>query len=311
MSPAWYGFWYLIFPGFLFLSICGIFVSWLDRKLTARLQFRVGPPLAQPLWDVLKLMGKETIIPRSASRGLFIFSPLLGLSGASLAGALLLVAGLWPEQSFVGDVIVLLYLLLLPSLAIILGGLASGNPIAGVGSAREMKLLFAYELSLIIALGVILIQTGGKLSIADIISWQAQNRAIALSFSGALALIIAVFSAQAKLSAVPFDLAEAETELSAGALIEYSGVLLGIYKLTRMIMLVVMPMFVVVLFLGGLEPKLTSIIWAVVKYLILLLVFILIRNTNPRLRIDQALRFFWYGMGGIGLLAIILALLRW
>ncbi len=311
MNIAWYGFWYLIFPGFLFLIVCGVFVSWLDRKLTARLQFRVGPPLSQPLWDVLKLMGKETIIPRSASRGMFIFSPLLGLAGAVLAGAMLLVNAFWSEASFVGDVIVLIYLLLLPSLAIILGGLASGNPIAGVGSAREMKLLFAYELSLLIALGVVLIQTGGKLKIAEIVAWQASHRAIALSISGALALIVSVFCAQAKLGAVPFDLAEAETELSAGALIEYSGVLLGIYKLTRMIMLVVMPMFVVVIFLGGVKATLLGIIWAIIKYLILLIVFVLIRNTNPRLRIDQAIRFFWYGMGGLGLVAIILAILGW
>jgi len=285
MSPAWYGFWYLIFP-------CGIFVSWLDRKLTARLQFRVGPPLAQPLWDVLKLMGKETIIPRSASRGLFIFSPLLGLSGASLAGALsrsLITGGgimaraefCWGCDSF---------------------ALSSFTSQPGNYSRRAGKRKSHCRGRLC---------PGDEATFCLRIKPDYCSRGDFNSNRREVKHRRAVFSAQAKLSAVPFDLAEAETELSAGALIEYSGVLLGIYKLTRMIMLVVMPMFVVVLFWGGLEPKLTSIIWAIIKYLILLLVFVLLRNTNPRLRIDQALRFFWYGMGGIGLLAIILALLRW
>ena len=311
MTMVWYGFWFLVFPGFAFAALIGMLASWLDRKLAARIQYRQGPPLLQPFWDLRKLLSKEAVIPRSASRPLFLLSPLLGLAGATVAASMLGVAAFWPGKSFVGDLIVLLYFLLFPGLALMLGGLSSRNPIAALGAAREMKLIFSYEPALLAAISVVLVKTRGELSLSNIVSWQAAHGPVALSVSGALALLLALFAVQAKLSAVPFDLAEAETEIASGVLIEYSGFLLGIFRLTRMIMLYLMPALLVMLFLGGIGPGPAGILMGLLKFLALLAAFILIRSLSPRLRTDQALKFFWKGGLGLGLVAIALALRGW
>ena len=105
---------------------------------------------------------------------------------------------------------------------------------------------------------------------------------------------------QAKLCLVPFDMSEAETEIMGGVLIEYSGMLLGIFKLTKIMMLVALPVFLTTVFWGGFS------IW---KYVVLLVIIILMRNTNPRVRIDQAMRFFWGKMTLIASVAVLLAVL--
>ena len=80
---AWNVFFVLLFPGLLFTTVAGLAATWVDRKVTARLQWRVGPPLAQPLWDILKLMGKEVILPRGGNHGLFLAAPLAKASGGA------------------------------------------------------------------------------------------------------------------------------------------------------------------------------------------------------------------------------------
>ena len=109
-------FWILIFPGFLFTILLGLVASWIVRKVSALVQWRVGPPLLQPVYDVLKLMGKETLVPQDAQRTVFITAPIVGM-----AGVLLLSTMLWritiTQTDFVGDIIVAIYLMVLPSLA--------------------------------------------------------------------------------------------------------------------------------------------------------------------------------------------------
>ena len=126
-------FWILIFPGFLFTLVLGLVASWIVRKVSALVQWRVGPPLLQPIYDVMKLMGKETLIPQDAQQTVFIAAPIVGF-----AGVLLLSTMLWRitlgQTDFVGDVIVAIYLMVLPSLALIFGSSASANPQATVGT---------------------------------------------------------------------------------------------------------------------------------------------------------------------------------
>jgi NADH-quinone oxidoreductase subunit H len=123
--------------------------------------------------------------------------------------------------------------------------------------------------------------------------------------SNLLAFLVAIFCMQAKLGLVPFDASEAEQEIMGGILIEYSGLPLAIFKLNKAVLLYTMPLFLIILFwAGNLTP--VSLIW---KYLVLLVVIILIKNTNPRMRIDQTMRFFWGPMTVIALLAVGLALL--
>ena len=124
-------FYYLIFPGFLFSAAAGLMAGWIDRKLTARLQWRVGPPWHQNFTDIIKLLGKEVIVPEGA-RLTFLFSPYLGLLGAILASASLGRSVISPLDSFGQDLIVLFYLLAIPAIALIIGASASRNPLASV-----------------------------------------------------------------------------------------------------------------------------------------------------------------------------------
>ena len=116
--------------------IVGMITKWVDRKVTARVQWRVGPPWYQPFADVLKLLGKETILPEGAGWG-FLIAPLVGFAATCVAAAMIWAANVRPEWGFVGDVVVVLYLLTIPSLMIIIGGSLSGNPYGAVGASRE------------------------------------------------------------------------------------------------------------------------------------------------------------------------------
>ncbi|MDO8603166.1 MAG: NADH-quinone oxidoreductase subunit H [Candidatus Omnitrophota bacterium] len=294
---------FLIFPGFLFTAIVGLIASWIDRKVTARVQWRVGPPWYQPLTDLVKLSIKEITVPRSASKGLFFLSPMIGLSAVTLVSTLVWLVNIdSASKGFSGDIIVITYLLTLPAIAIILGASASGNPLASLGASREIKLVMAYELPFIICLIVPVIKSHGLLRLSEIINYQAANGSFIASFSGIIAFIVMIFCMQAKLGLVPFDASEAETELMGGVLIEYSGMLLGIFKLTKMMLMVALPLFLITLFWQGFN---FLSLW---KYVALLVVIILIRNTNPRVRIDQAVRFFWGKMTLLAVLAVLLAI---
>jgi NADH-quinone oxidoreductase subunit H len=206
------------------------------------------------------------------------------------------------QAVFVGDVIVAIYLLVLPSLALLLGSSASASPHASLGTSREMKLVMSYELPLVLALIVVLVKTGGQLSLAGIAGQTS------FSISGLLAFLMALLCIHAKLGFVPFDMAEAETELASGILMEYSGALLGLWKIMQTMMLVVLPMFLVTVFMGGFGSTGAGIAWGIGKYVLVLVLVILIKNTNPRVRIDQAMKFFWVHCSVILVAAIALAI---
>lgn len=291
----------MIFPGFLFTLAIGLAASWIDRKVTARVQWRVGPPWYQPLADLVKLSIKEITVPIAASKPMFLFSPLIGLSAVILASTFVWLANMeLGGASFTGDIIVVLYLLTLPAIALILGGSASGNPLASLGVSREMKLVLAYELPFVLCLLVPVIKSSGALRLTDLIVYQSMNGAFISSISGFLAMLVAVFCMQAKLGLVPFDMSEAETEIMAGIQIEYSGILLAVLKITKTMLLVILPVFLTTILWGGFN------IW---KYVVLLVIIILMRNTNPRVRIDQAVGFFWGKMTSLAIIAVLLAVL--
>ena len=302
-------FWIIIFPGFLFTVAVGLVASWVVRKVSALVQWRVGPPLLQPLYDVVKLLAKETLVPQDAQQVVFKAAPLV-----ALAATLLLSTMLWriaiSQSAFVGDIVVAIYLMVLPSLALIFGSSASASPHAAVGTAREMKLVMSYELPLVLAFIVVIIKTaalvepGRQLDLAAI----AQHTP-ALSISGMLAFLVALLCMQAKLGFVPFDMAEAETELGSGVLMEYSGALLAIWKLTQAMLLVALPMFLVMVFLGGFATSGWPLVWGIGKYVLILVLMIVIKNTNPRVRIDQAMKFFWFYCGIALVVAVVLAII--
>ncbi|MFA5389225.1 MAG: complex I subunit 1 family protein [Candidatus Omnitrophota bacterium] len=293
---------FIVFPGLIFTAIAGLFVSWVDRKVTARIQWRKGPPWYQPLADIVKLSIKEISVPKQASRELFFLSPMIGLSAVTLVSTLVWLANIGPvSKGFSGDIIVIVYLLTMPAIAVIAGASASGNPLASLGASREIKMVMAYELPFIISLLVPVIKSHGLLRLSDIINYQAVNGPFITSLSGIIAFIVMIFCMQAKLGMVPFDAGEAETEIMAGTYIEYSGMLLAIFKITKAMLMVILPLFLITLFWQGMA---FAELW---KYVILLVVIILIKNTSPRVRIDQAVRFFWGKMTLLSILAVLLA----
>jgi NADH-quinone oxidoreductase subunit H len=288
----------LVFPGLLFTGAWGLLASWVDRKVTARVQWRVGPPLLQPLYDFIKLLGKETIVPHGASAWVFLLAPVAGVSAVAVVAFMLWLPVLgwevYAPLKFSGDVILVIYLLTVPSLSVIVGGMSARNPLSALGSSREMKLILAYELPFVLALVVPIIQCGGSVRIDAIYAHQVAEGASVLRLSGILALLAAIPCMQAKLTLVPFDIPEAETEIMAGPYTEYSGPPLALFKLMRAMLLVVVPLTLITFLCGGLRfDGLWSSVASVLKYVALLVVITLVRNTNPRLRIDQALRFFW------------------
>jgi len=168
--------------------------------------------------------------------------------------------------------------------------------------------MIAYELPLVLAVLVPVIQAN-SIRLGDLISAPS----VAGSVSGVLALLVAITCMQAKLTLVPFDMPEAETELSGGALIEYSGPPLAMFKLTRAMMLFTLPVFLVALFFGGLasSPGWQGPLLAALAWFLLVALTIVIRNTTPRVRTDQAVRFFWGPVSLVALLAVALAWAGW
>ncbi|MBN1416273.1 MAG: NADH-quinone oxidoreductase subunit H [Bacteroidales bacterium] len=300
---------YLIFPGFIFISVTGGLLSGLDRKITAWLQFRKGPPLLQPFYDFLKLLlVKETIIPARGSVLTFLAAPVFALTGAIISGLLILLPGFNYKPGFSGDIIVVFYMLTIPSLTYIIGALAAGNPLASVGASREMKLIISYELTFMLIIAAVVLKAGNAIRISDIIQAQVEQGAFIGSISGVLLFIASVFCMQAKLGLVPFDMAEAETEINHGAFIEYSGSAYAMIKLAKYMMFFILPAFIGIILLGGIRVNGIHLLWTILKILGMIVLITLIRNTNPRVRIGQAMRFFFVWMNLLVIIAIVLIL---
>ena len=302
-----YIFMFLVFPGFLFSLVMGLIAGWVDRKVTARVQWRVGPPWYQNFLDIAKLFCKETVIPEGSSKIMFIAMPMMALVSATLVSTITIAANIRPDVGFIGDFIVVLYLSIMPSIALMLGGFFSGNPLANIGSSREMKLILSYELPFILAATVPIIKSGYSIRLGGILSYQLGAGAFISSWSGILAFVVSLLSVQAKLGFVPFDLAEAETEIIGGPYIEYSGRALAIWKAAKSILTVALPVLLVTILFGGFGKDATGLVRGILSYVLILVLVILIKNTNPRVRIDQALRFFWGPMTILAILAVVLA----
>jgi len=304
-----------IFPGAVFSVALGMLASWIDRKITARIQYRVGPPLMQPYYDIRKLFSKEIVLPQPAGGGkesadgyppatgvrgatwIFVAAPVVAFAASVAASAIIISSG-FLGVGFYGDIFLVIYLLMIPPLATILGGLSSGNPLSSVGASREIKLMMGYEAIFILLILSVIIKTG-SVSISDIVEKQLSSGGaggvtaayspypVIFSISGFIAFLLFIVVMQAKLGFVPFDMAEAETELAGGIYMEYSGPLLAFFKLSKTVLLAALPFLGIALFApsGGLT--------LIVKFLLLVILITLIRNTSPRFRIDHALRILW------------------
>lgn len=278
----------LFFPGGLFLIMTGMAYYWLDRKLIARLQNRIGPRWFQPLADIVKLLSKEEVVPEGANRLLFVGLPIVALAGALTAALYVPLLGLPPAFSFPGDLIVAVYLLSLLTLCTGLAGANAPDRFSLVGAIRALTQLFAYEAPFLLALM-------GPAVVAG--SWQieqivAHTGARWLVLAQPIGFIVALIGLMGKLEMPPFDAPEAETEIVAGALTEYSGRGLAIFYLARNVELVIGLTIVAAFYLGGLATPFAFF----AKTGALLLLLAGLQSLMTRLRIDQTVGLWWrYG----------------
>jgi len=281
----------LIFPGFLFLMIYGLFFEFLDRKVYARLQNRIGPRWFQPLADYLKLIGKETIIPVDANKVLFRVLPIVSLSAVAVAFAYVPVLGSRAVLSLEGDLIIVLYFLTIPTVCSFLAGWYSRSVYSTIGSFRTLTQMFAYEVPLFMALlaPALIAKTW---SVSEMTSFYSQNPLYILINLPALA--VALVTSQGKLERSPFDLPEAETEIVSGAYVEYSGRLLAIFKMTIDCELVLMASLISAIFLPFVTGSaIINLILYFLKTIAVLMVLALMRVAMARLRMDQMMNFCW------------------
>lgn len=303
-----YIFLFLVFPGLLFSGFMGLMVGWVDRKVTARVQWRVGPPWYQNFIDIIKLLFyKETLVPQGVSRAVFLAAPALALASATLVSTIVCFVNAPGAKGFIGDLIVVVYLLVIPPIALMLGGFASANPLASLGASREMKLMLSYELPFILALVVPIMKSGYAIRFADILGHQAANGAVIGSASGVISFIVMLLCVQAKLGFVPFDVAEAETEIISGPFIEYSGKALGILKLAKAVIFFALPVLMITLYFGGIRLDPEGFVKSLLQYIFIVVLIVVIKNTNPRVRIDHAVAFFWGPATFLAIASVVLA----
>ncbi|MBN1564704.1 MAG: NADH-quinone oxidoreductase subunit H [Anaerolineae bacterium] len=278
----------VIFPGGLFLLFVGMMYEWLDRKLVARFQNRIGPRWFQPIADNVKLLAKEEVLPEGVHPQLFYVLPVIALSGALTAALYVPMFGFEPATSFNGDLIATIYLLSLLTLSMGLAGANTLDRYSLVGATRTLTQLFSYEAPFLLALlGPALIAESWQ--IGEINDYARDHWFI---LTQPIGFVVALIGLMGKLELPPFDAPEAETEIVAGAMTEYSGRGLALFHLGKGVELVIGLSLVAAFYLGGLANPIDF----VVKTVLLLGFLASVQALMTRLRIDQTVGLWWrYG----------------
>ena len=257
------------------------------RKLRAAIHSRLGPPITQPYWDLLKLLGKEDL--RSTGGVVYASLPALTL-GSLLLLATLIPMGTAAPLAFAGDMIVVLYVATMSGVLIMLAGFASASPYASIGSSREMMMLLSVDPILAIALSVGAFKAK-TLALGGIVNWQVQNGPSISMAIGGVAFFLAL---QALAGKLPFDIAEADQEIMGGSLVEQSGPRLALFRWAIWTKQLVFAFLLVEVFFPW--PRvgipLLDLTITMLKVLVVLMLVAVIDVVNPRLRIDQAMGYF-------------------
>jgi len=302
-----------------------IIYSYELRKIAARLQGRRGPyfivpkevqsilgisRIWQPLYDILKLLYKETIVPATSNKKLFTTAPYFALASLILTLYFVPIAGFSLFGQFEFSIVVISYLLLMIPLSLTVGGSASSSPWGAIGAQREAELTLAYEVPQILGIFALAI-TANTLSITNLIEFQNQRIPfIILNPFAALAVFIALMG---KIQVKPFDISEAEVEIIAGSATEYSGRLLGILEILKTLLVFLIPTLFIDLFLGGAIVGSANLYNAftvslfIAESAVIVLVVAIIHVFSPRFRVDQAVKWFSKFPLVMGVIAIIWA----
>lgn len=284
-------FYLLLFPGLAFQVLCGLVFEWIDRKLLARFQRRVGPPWYQPLADLVKLFSKEDLLPLGAYDFVEVMLPLLSLGAVLTAGLYIPIAGFTPF-SFEGDLIVIQFLMSVPTLAYYLAGMASVGIYSFLGGGRSLLQFFSYEVPLLITISGPAVMAGSW-SVAQISQSQVDMGPFIIFQP--LGFILAVVGLIGKLKRDPLDIPSASSEVVGGSLTEFSGAKLGFWSLVMNVQAVVGIFLLVNLYMGW--SNITSPLSAAGIFIIECLLMVLILSTASaifsRLRIDQLAGLGW------------------
>lgn len=265
----------LVFPGFLSALVIGFLYMGILRKVAAHMQHRIGPPVWQPFLDFLKLMSKENITTRNSVEALMTLCPVV--SFASILTVIIFVPVFGEAMvSFQGSVFVIIYFLVMSSAFLAIAGFATGSPFGSVGSIREITQLVSYEFPFIVSLITVGLFTDFQV---------LPHFSLYLPFTF-FAFLMGVLG---KLSLPPFHIPEAEQEIVAGPLTEYSGPRLAIFELARAAGFWVLISLGSVFFLGAADPVSFAL-----YSLGLLAVLIVFRAVFARVRISNAFRIYWF-----------------
>ena len=305
----------LIFPGFLFCILGGLLLEGFERKTVARMQKRVGPPIIQPFYDFFKLCGKETIIPARANKAAFLAAPIFAVTALAVV-QLFIPISRFTAFSGKADIIVVLYLLLIPAVAEIVGAASSGSPYAGVGLSREMVKIISCELPIVLVLLAVgravgnAVGSGVVFSLQSIAQYQVEHGCLLTKVSMLPAAIAFLLVIPAEIGAHPFDAAEAETEICEGMLAEYSGPALALFKLAHAMKILTLTSLFAALFLGGLGTGVVlvdALIVFAVCLLIAVCVVALINAITARLKIEQLFKYYWTVVASLAAISLVLA----
>jgi len=281
----------------LFMILNTLVLVWLERKLSGRIQSRLGPMRCgrphgwlQLIADTFKLLGKEDIVPRAADRALFVIAPAVVFTAAILV---YVVVPMGPT-AIVSDLnIGILYLAAATSFTIIgtlMAGWGSNSKWSLLGAMRGAAMLISYEVPMVLAV-IAVVMLSGSLSTNSIVGSQSGLWHVVIQPLGFLVFLAALF---AELNRVPFDLAEAESELVAGYNVEYSGLRFAFFFLAEYANLLALSAIAVTLYFGGWQgPILPPFIWFMIKTYAFVVLVMWIRWTLPRIRVDHLLSFGW------------------
>ena len=273
-----------IYPGFLFAVLLGMLYRGVDRKLTARFQNRIGPPIWQAYYDFIKLMSKETIVPKGTS-ALFMLSPVLAVAALFTLTASLPVFGSVAVPTL-DNVILVIYLILLSSVFVAFAGLASNEAFGAIGAIRKITQMIAVELPLLIVLFAA-VYAAGSLSLSEIVSYQLSNGIFALSLP--IGLVVFFLATLGSVHKKPFDIPDAKQEIVAGFYTEYSGAGLALFELVHALKFYIMISLLIILFFGGAA----SIYTFLIEFFLIGLLLSLVSAVLARLKIDQLFKFYW------------------
>ncbi len=294
----------LVFPGFTFILFFTLFCDWVERKIEARMQNRMGPSftgpsgILQPIADFIKLLTKEEITPCESKRNIFRFTPILAFSVLVFAFAFLPIDGasVIPGVGFAGDLIFVMALVTVANFLLFLAGWSSSNPYSSIGAARVLTQFLGYDIPLVM-LALAPAFLANSLTLSTIVA----NQWLPFALLAPWAFVLFIITMQAELEKDPFDVPHAESEVVAGHETEYSGGKLAFLKLSRDVQIVFGAALVTVLFLGGANgpvpfgflPEFWGTLWFVLKVLGIVIVSEYITCQFARLRIDQVVRANW------------------